>query len=112
LTGLKPGNYIHIEETGHSTEYYDGGKKYCVIDVDIDKKTFTIQNTEIRPDLENKKVRWCMAKDDVSPQDIFRLTNGTADDRSIIAKYCIADCNLVHYLMGKADILTGFIEMA
>jgi DNA polymerase elongation subunit (family B) len=112
LTGLKPGNYIHIEETGHSTEYYDGGKKYCVIDVDIDKKMFTIQNTDIRPDLENKKVRWCMAKDDVSPQDIFRLTNGSADDRAIIAKYCIADCNLVHYLMGKADLLTGFIEMA
>jgi DNA polymerase elongation subunit (family B) len=112
LTGLKPGNYIHIEETGHSTEYYDGGRKYCVFDVDIDKKMFTIQDTNIRPDLENKKVRWCMAKDDVSPQDIFRLTNGTADDRAIIAKYCIADCNLVHYLMGKADILTGFIEMA
>jgi DNA polymerase elongation subunit (family B) len=112
LTGLKPGNYIHIEETGHSTEYYDGGKKYCVIDVDIDKKMFTIQESGIRPDMEHKKVRWCMAKDDVTPQDIFRLTNGTSSDRAIIAKYCIADCNLVHYLMGKADILTGFIEMA
>lgn len=112
MTGLKPGNYIHIEETGHSTEYYDGGRKYCVIDVDNEKKTFTIQDTAIHPDLEHKKVRWCMAKDDVSPQDIFRLTKGTADDRAIIAKYCIADCNLVHYLMGKADLLTGFIEMA
>ena len=112
LTGLKPGNYIHIEETGYSTEYYDGGKKYCVIDVDNVNKTFKVQETSIHPDMENKKIRWCMAKDDVSPQDIFRLTNGTADDRAIIAKYCIADCNLVHYLMKKADILTGFIEMA
>jgi DNA polymerase elongation subunit (family B) len=112
LTGLKPGNFIHIEETGYSTEYYDGGRKYCVLSVDNEKKSFTIQEKNIRPDMENKKVRWCMAKDDVSPQDIFRLTNGTADDRAIIAKYCIADCNLVHYLMGKADVLTGFVEMA
>ena len=112
LTGLKPGNYIHIEETGYSTEYYDGGRKYCVLSVDNENKSFVIQERNISPDMENKKVRWCMAKDDVSPQDIFRLTNGTADDRAIIAKYCIADCNLVHYLMKKADILTGFIEMA
>lgn len=40
------------------------------------------------------------------------MTNGTADDRSVIAKYCIQDCNLVHYLFNKADVLTGFIEMA
>jgi DNA polymerase elongation subunit (family B) len=40
------------------------------------------------------------------------MTNGTADDRSVIAKYCIQDCNLVHYLFNKSDILTGFIEMA
>jgi DNA polymerase elongation subunit (family B) len=112
LIGLKPGNYIHIEETGHSTEYYDGGKKYCVLEVDVERKMFTIQEIGIRPDLEHKKVRWCMAKDDVTPQDIFRLTKGTANDRAIIAKYCIADCNLVHYLMNKADILTTFIEMA
>jgi DNA polymerase elongation subunit (family B) len=60
----------------------------------------------------NKKVRWCLAKDDVTPKDIFRMTNGTADDRSVIAKYCIQDCNLVHYLFNKVDVLTGFIEMA
>jgi DNA polymerase delta subunit 1 len=57
-------------------------------------------------------VRWCLAKDDVTPKDIFRMTNGSADDRAVIAKYCIQDCNLVHYLFNKADILTGFIEMS
>ena len=40
------------------------------------------------------------------------MTNGSADDRAVIAKYCIQDCNLVHYLFNKADILTGFIEMS
>jgi DNA polymerase elongation subunit (family B) len=66
----------------------------------------------VNPDLNSKKVRWCLAKDDVTPKDIFRMTNGTADDRAVIAKYCIQDCNLVHYLFNKSDILTGYIEMA
>lgn len=112
LTGLKIDNFIHIEEIGHSTEYYDGGRKYRVVEIYPEQKMFTIAGTNITPDLENKKVRWCLAKDDVTPQDIFRLTKGSDQDRAIIAKYCIADCNLVHYLTAKADILTGFIEMA
>jgi DNA polymerase elongation subunit (family B) len=40
------------------------------------------------------------------------MTNGTADDRAVVAKYCIQDCNLVHYLFNKSDVLTGFIEMS
>jgi DNA polymerase elongation subunit (family B) len=40
------------------------------------------------------------------------MTNGTDADRAIIAKYCIQDCNLVHYLMNKVDIITGFSEMS
>jgi DNA polymerase delta subunit 1 len=57
-------------------------------------------------------VRWCLAKDDVTPQDIFRMTNGTARDRSIIAKYCIQDCNIVQSLLKKNDVITGYTEMA
>jgi DNA polymerase elongation subunit (family B) len=68
-------------------------------------------NGNVSPDF-TKKVRWCLAKDDVTPKDIFRMSNGSADDRAIIAKYCIQDCNLVHYLFNKSDVLTGFIEMA
>jgi DNA polymerase delta subunit 1 len=79
--------------------------------VDKSNGTFAIQSC-VEPDFQNKKVRWCLAKDDVTPKDIFRMTNGSADDRSVIAKYCIQDCNLVHYLFNKSDILTGFIEMA
>jgi len=57
-------------------------------------------------------VRWGMAKDDVTPQDIFRLANGSAADRAIVAKYCIQDCNLVHHLMNKIDVVTGYVEMS
>ena len=110
LTGLLIGSYIHIEEIGHSVDYYADGAKYFVTEVDKINYTFRIEGV-INPDF-NKKVRWCLAKDDVTPKDIFRMTNGSADDRSVIAKYCIQDCNLVHYLFNKSDILTGFIEMA
>ena len=110
LTGLLIGSYIHIEEIGHSVDYYEDGAKYIVTDIDKENCKFKI-NGIINPDF-NKKIRWCLAKDDVTPKDIFRMTNGTADDRSVIAKYCIQDCNLVHYLFNKSDILTGFIEMA
>jgi DNA polymerase elongation subunit (family B) len=110
LTGLLEGSYIHLEEIGHSVDYYDDGAKFKVVSINKEESKFKIDGI-INPDMK-KKVRWCLAKDDVTPKDIFRMTNGTADDRSVIAKYCIQDCNLVHYLFNKADVLTGFIEMA
>jgi DNA polymerase elongation subunit (family B) len=110
LTGLLEGSYIHLEEIGHSVDYYDDGAKFKVVSINKEESKFKIDGI-INPDMK-KKVRWCLAKDDVTPKDIFRMTNGTADDRSVIAKYCIQDCNLVHYLFNKVDVLTGFIEMA
>ena len=110
MTGLLVGSYVHFEEIGHSTEYYAEGAKFIVTEVNKLAYSFKIGG-QIHPDF-TKKVRWCLAKDDVTPKDIFRMSNGTSADRSIIAKYCIQDCNLVHYLFNKADILTGFIEMA
>jgi hypothetical protein len=54
-----------------------------------------------------KRIKWCMAKDDVSPKDIFRLANFA---RQKVA--CIQDCNLVHHLMSKVDVMTGYVEMS
>ena len=108
LLGLYVGSFIHIEEIGHSTEYYKNGDKFKVIEMG---KDYFILDNEESPDF-SKEVRWCLAKDDVTPQDIFRLTKGSAKDRSIIAKYCIQDCNLVHELLNKIDVVTGFIEMS
>ena len=110
MTGLLEGSYVHFEEIGHSVDYYEEGAKFKVVSVNKTDSTFIIDG-HVTPDM-TKKVRWCMAKDDVTPKDIFRMTNGTADDRAVIAKYCIQDCNLVQYLMNKVDILTGFIEMS
>ena len=110
LTGLLEQSYIHFEEIGHSVDYYNSGAKYCVTRIHRAQNSFEIVGM-IQPDM-TKKVRWCLAKDDVSPKDIFQMTNGSDEDRGIIAKYCIQDCNLVHYLMNKVDVLTGFVEMA
>ena len=42
LTGLLVGSFINFEEIGHSSEYYSEGKKFEVIGIDHDSKTFTI----------------------------------------------------------------------
>jgi len=110
MMGLHVGSYIHFEEIGHTVEYYQDGAKFLVTLVNAKEKSFEISG-KVSPDM-TKKVRWCLAKDDCSPKDIFRLANGSDEDRAVVAKYCIQDCNLVHYLMNKVDVLTGFIEMA
>ena len=111
LTGLLVGSYINFEEIGHSSEYYLEGKKFEVVAVDKQTGEFQI-NGIANPDMKTKIVKWGLAKDDVSPQDIFRMTNEGPAARSVIAKYCIQDCNLVQYLLNKIDVITGFIEMA
>lgn len=110
LTGLEVGNYIALEETGHSTDPYKDGQKFQVVMVDRTARCFEIVGHET-PDL-TKHVRWGVSKDDVTPQDIFRMTNEGPGPRAVIAKYCIQDCNLVHHLMNKVDVITGYNEMA
>ncbi len=110
LTGLENSSFIQFEEEAHSVDSYKNGKKFEIFDMNLEEGTFWINGIET-PDM-NKKVRWGLAKDDVTPQDIFRMTNQGPDERAIIAKYCIQDCNLVHHLMRKIDIITGYIEMA
>ena len=110
LMGLENGNYIHFEESSHSTDMYKEGEKFKVLNVNPEERSFEIEGREM-PDM-TKSVRWGLAKDDVTPQDIFRMTNEGPKERAIIAKYCIQDCNLVHHLMNKIDVLTGYIEMS
>ena len=108
LSGLEVGSWIHFEEISYSSDYYKDGAKFEVIEKMDDG--FSIAGIET-PNMQ-KKVRWCLAKDDVTPQDIFHLARQGPDERAIVAKYCIQDCNLVHELLLKLDIITGFVEMA
>jgi DNA polymerase elongation subunit (family B) len=120
-TGLNKGDYIHIEMVGFTSDYFQDGKKFHVLNIQekMDENNENKQKWIVisghYPELELQSqivLKWCISKDDVSPQDIFRFTNGTSKDRSVVAKYCIQDCNLVQHLMKKTDVLTGYIEMA
>jgi hypothetical protein len=71
LTGLLGGSFIHFEEIGHSVDYYSEGEKFKVLSVDKTNGTFVV-NAIVTPNM-SKKVRWCLAKDDVTPKDIFRM---------------------------------------
>ena len=125
LTGLRAGDFIHIELTGFTADYYKNGKKFKVLEIDYNRNvTENIKGKEVTNKYnviiiegheqfeQNKSIKWGTAKDDVTPQDIFRLANGSSSDRAIVAKYCIQDCNLVHHLMNKIDVMTGYVEMS
>jgi len=62
-------------------------------------------------DLEDA-VKWVVVKDDVSPQELFTLHRGSADERAKIAKYCIQDCELVLDLFKKLDVFNNAMSMA
>jgi DNA polymerase elongation subunit (family B) len=117
IMGLNKGDYIHIELVSFTIDHYGNGKKLKVLDiinnVEYEGKKYNILKIEGVHEVESsgKNIKWGMAKDDVTPQDIFRLSRGSDSDRAIVAKYCIQDCNLVHHLMNKIDVITGYIEM-
>jgi DNA polymerase elongation subunit (family B) len=128
LTGLNINDYIHIEIIGFTSDYYKDGKKFKVVNIIRNKQitemvkgkeqtnTYNViiiqgKHTEL-DEYNTKSIKWGIAKDDVTPQDIFRLSKGTSSDRAIVAKYCIQDCNLVHHLMNKIDVITGYVEMS
>jgi len=112
LLGLEVGNFVKFEQTNHSTDLYKDGHKFKVREIAGagGGGYFTVDGCAT-PDMK-MMVRWGLAKDDVSPQDIFRMTNEGPRARAVIAKYCIQDCNLVHHLINKIDIITGYTEMA
>ena len=56
--------------------------------------------------------KWVVVKDDVSPQDIFRLHRGSATDRAVIGRYCLQDCDLVLELYKKLETFNNAMSMA
>lgn len=110
LDGLRKDDYVCFEEIEHTTDKYNDGEKFKVLELNRVEKWYKISGFVSFN--KKKHTRWCMAKDDVTPQDIFRLTGKGPDERAIVAKYCIQDCNLVFELLKKIDIITEFIEMS
>jgi DNA polymerase elongation subunit (family B) len=120
LVGLHVDDYIHIELSGFTSDYYRDGHKFSVLDIAKGRIDETGKSWNVivvgghETDLLtcSKGLKWGTAKDDVSPQDIFQMSNGSDEEKAVVAKYCIQDCNLVHHLMNKIDVITGYVEMA
>ena len=111
LMGINIGTFIKLEEIGFSNNAYKKGKKFEIIDINYEEKWFIIDSYEAI-DLNNTKYNWGLAKDDVSPQEIFDLANGTDYDRWTVGKYCLADCDNVLWLLLKVDVITDKVEMS
>ena len=125
LIGLHVGDYIQLKYSGFTADNIRGGHKFQVIAIDQGrivehmikgKMTTAKYNVIVLAGHEHldttKTIKWAMAKDDIDHHDIFRLTGGSSADRAIVAKYCIQDCNLVHHLLNKIDVITGYVEMS
>jgi DNA polymerase elongation subunit (family B) len=100
--GLTPRSYIFIHSKGSS-------QKVLVEDVCHDKNMITLCT---HADVQQNPLRWGLAKDDVSPNDIFKYQKGTSYDRSIIAKYCVQDCSLCNLIIIKLEIIANNIGMS
>ena len=111
LTGLTIGCFVKFEEISHSVNSYKKGKKFEVLDINLTNASFTIHSAE-ELDLINYKINWGLAKDDVSPQEIFELSNKSDFDRFTVGKYCLGDCDNVIWLLLKIDVITDKVEMS
>ena len=118
--GISKGDYITISYTEGAVEsnYKDKNEKdkdiskfqvkelgpnYIIIDGAIDLKEF-----------EGKKcdIFWCEAKDDITPNDIFRMFKGTPEERAEVGKYCLKDCSLCNKILEKLQIVGNNVGMA
>ena len=111
--GLFPGNYVRFDVVGNTINPYQEGRKFVV--KSVSPKSFQIEETDLFADLspdERDHLEWSFTKDDIHPADIFRFHEGSNEDRGLIAKYCIQDCDLVLTLMAKLDTLVNARGMA
>ncbi|ATZ80752.1 intein-containing DNA-dependent DNA polymerase family B precursor [Bodo saltans virus] len=113
--GLQNGNFITIiysDGTGAIDEKYNEGEKFQIYN--LQQKSFCIKGNIDTSEFMGKgyKIFWSQVKDDIKARDIFKLFKQTPQDRAIIAKYCVMDCELCNKLMTKLQIITNNVGMA
>jgi len=115
VKGLTVGNYVTLcYFDGITDNLYQDGQKFQI--KQLDQEAIIIKGKLDKNELfgSNKKYKvwWCQAKDDIKPSDIFRLQEGSPDDRALIAKYCVQDCALCNRIISKLQVLANNIGMA
>ena len=96
-----------LDETGETVS-----EKLVVRSIDGSVIRFTCSLDEDALAEMQDATKWVIVKDDVSPQDIFRLHRGTAEDRAVVGKYCLQDCDLVVDLYRKLETFNNSMSMA
>ena len=110
INELQIGNYIVISQTSTTAKLFDGDKLKIL---DIDKENNKIKiNKEIDKSYLGSGLQWGLGKDDITPQDIFKLQKGSNADRATIAKYCIQDCELLIRLLKKLEVCANNFGMS
>lgn len=106
---LLVGNFITIFLKNDNK--YQNGRKFKI----IRKEGANIEiNYHIKEDIFEDKAtpRWQLAKDDVSPKEIFEFQKLGPDKRCIVAEYCIQDCALCLNIINKLNIVTNNMGMS
>lgn len=110
INELEEGNFIVISMAA-TTAKLDDGEKFKILEVHKDTGKIKLDRGVPRECLSSVPM-WGLGKDDVSPQDIFRLQKGTVADRATIAKYCIQDCALLIRLLRKLEVINNNFGMS
>ena len=113
IYGIKDDQYISIL-------YNDGltdnklEQKFKISSINKESKIISIKGQIEEQDIftTGNKVYWCHAKDDITPNELFKLFKGNDYDRAIIAKYCLQDCILVIKLLEKLQVINNNIGMS
>jgi DNA polymerase elongation subunit (family B) len=108
LKDVREGRSIMLlDETGETVS-----EKLVVQSIDGATIRFTCSLDEDALAEMQDATKWVIVKDDVSPQDIFRLHRGSAEDRAVVGKYCLQDCDLVVDLYRKLETFNNSMSMA
>ena len=108
IKDVRPGRSITLlDDTGETVS-----PKLAVTTVNGSTLTFVCALDEDALTEMEDATKWVIVKDDVSPQDIFRLHRGSAEDRAIVGKYCLQDCDLVVDLYRKLETFNNSMSMA
>jgi DNA polymerase elongation subunit (family B) len=116
--GLFPGNLVRFDIVGNTMNPYANGMKFKVKSVfpkkfivELEDHNYLCTFDDISME-DRKNLEWSFCKDDVHVRDMFASHKGTPDQRAVVAKYCIQDCDLVLTLMAKLDTLVNARGMA
>ena len=108
---LKVGDYIAVfKQTIIGNEFV--GEKRKILEM-TENESFVLEGEGSNDFPENpKSFYWSVGKDNVSPQDIFDMQRGSDEDRAVVAKYCVQDCELCLNIMQKLEIITNNLGMS